>query len=531
MNGPATVMITDLDGAIEYVNRTFCALTGYALPEVFGQQASMMRSGLMPEQTYLELWAQLRRGEGWAGELQGRKKNGECYWEQASISPIRDDTGAICHFLKIAEDITQRKLLENELLASIETLRMSEANLQNTCRQLAATTRALKKSQRKLKRLSQEDALTGLLNRRGFKNELRRIKALAEREGHCIGFLIIDIDRFKEINDVYGHSIGDYILKTFADLLRAHLRASDLICRYGGDEIVIALPATDAKATRQTAKRFLQAVRRHTFLKGRTRVSVTVSIGASWWLPAPGQTIEPALRRADRALYSVKRDGRDGIAFGASDAEAPTPAPQQKAARTRAPMPAGQAVANLLLAALDAREKTTGAHCRRVARMAEALAQTMGLSSCKTEQIVQGALLHDIGKLTVSDTILKKPGPLTAAERDHVITHAASGAAILRATPETRALGDLVHSHHERMDGSGYPRGLKGGRISLGARILAVADTYDAIRAGRPYAKRRSAREALKEIRRLRGSLFDPAVVDALARCQGRLEAILKAGS
>jgi len=321
MNGPATVMITDLEGTIEYVNRTFCALTGYALSEVFGQQVSMMRSGLLPDQFFQDIWARLRKGEDWAGELQGRKKNGECYWEQASISPIRDDTGAICHFLKIAEDITQRKLLENELLASVDTLRTSEANLQATCRQLAATARALKKSQRKLQRLSQEDALTGLLNRRGFKLELRRVKALAERERHSIGFLIIDIDHFKQINDLYGHAIGDHILKSVADLLRAHLRASDLICRFGGDEIVVALPATDEEATRLTANRLLRAVRQHDFSKGQTTLSVTVSIGAACKPPLRGHSVEKVLKLSDHALYCIKKKGRDGMAFWSSDAD------------------------------------------------------------------------------------------------------------------------------------------------------------------------------------------------------------------
>lgn len=528
MNGPATVMITNLDGAIEYVNRTFCSLTGYALAEVFGQQASMMRSGLMPEQTYLDLWAQLRSGENWTGELQGRKKNGECYWEQASISPIRDDTGAVCHFLKIAEDITQRKLLENELLTSIETLRMSEANLQNTCGQLAAAARALKKSQRKLQRLSQEDALTGLLNRRGFKNELRRVKALAEREGHCIGFLIIDIDRFKEINDVYGHAIGDHILKTFADLLRAHLRASDLICRYGGDEIVIALPATDPEATRLTAKRILKAVRQHDFSKGKVKLTITVSIGAACKTPVTRQSLDKVLKLTDRALYCIKKKGRNGMAFWASDEDLAASSTELDAAAESEHSQPFRLVFHMLVAMLDAREKATGDHSKRVAKMACELARAMNLQPAQVELVKQGALLHDIGKVAIPDTILLKPGPLTPAERKIVQKHPKTGYDILQSCPEFKAISEIVLSHQERFDGSGYPHGLKGKKICLGARVFAVVDAYDAIRAGRPYAKPRSEEEALLEIQKHRGKQFDPEVVDALARCQSKIEAVLK---
>ncbi len=529
MDGPAAVAITDAKGTLEYVNRKFSALTGYSAAEAIGRKASLLKSGLMQPSCYRSLWRQLKKGEEWTGEFLNRKKNGEIYWEQASIAPVRDAAGRLRHYLKIAEDITERKRLESELRKSFESLQAHEAQLRTTCRELAATARALKASEREQQRLSQEDALTGLLNRRGFEAGLRRAKALAERQGRGIGFLIIDIDHFKLINDRHGHAAGDNILKACAKLFGARLRASDLLCRYGGDELVIALPSATPEATRLTAGRILQAVRRHAFLKGRTRIPVTVSIGASWGLPAPGQTIEHALRRADRALYCVKRDGRNGIAFGASDDEAPHPGPHRKAARAGAPdLSPRQAAANLLLAALDAREQVTGAHCRRVARMAEELAQGMGLSHEQTKQIAHGALLHDIGKITISEAILKKPDPLTTAEREHVNTHAACGAAILRADPETRSISEIVHSHHERLDGSGYPRGLKGKSISLGARVLAVADTYDAIRAGRPYAKRRSAREALEEIRSLRGSLFDPDVVDTLERCQSKLEAILR---
>ncbi len=526
MNGPATVVITDAEGAIEYVNRKFSALTGYAASEAVGQKASLLKSGLMPESCYRALWKQLRRGEDWSGEFHNRKKNGEHYWEQASISPVLDADGTLRYYLKIAEDITRRKQLEADLRQSIETLQANETQLQATCKDLGAVTRELKKSQRKLQRLSQEDALTGLLNRRGFESELLRAKSLAERERHDIGFLIIDIDHFKLINDRYGHATGDRILKASAKLLRSLLRASDLICRYGGDEIVIALPAADAETTRLTAKKILTAVRQHAFSKGKTELFITVSIGASCGTPVQGQSLENMLILADRALYRIKRTGRNGMSFAMSgDAPAAEAAP-----RCDAHGQPFRLAFNALIAMLDAREKATGSHCRRVSLMAGVLTRVLKLPADQIDLITHSALVHDIGKIAIHDTILLKPEPLTAEERDLIQKHPKTGYDILQSSPEFTAFSEIVFSHHERLDGSGYPRGLKGKRICMGARILAVADTYDAIRAGRPYAAPRSAEEALSEIQRWRGSHFDPDVVDALRLCQGELEAILNAG-
>ena len=528
MNGPATVMITDLDGAILYVNQTFCSATGYALADVFGQQVSMLSAGPVSDPANQELWERLRRGEEWVGELHGRRKNGECYWEQASICPIRDESGRLRHLLKISEDITQRKLLENELRSAVETLRANEASLQATCRQLAAATRALKKSQRKLQRLSQQDALTGLLNRRGFKSELQRVKALAEREGQCIGFLIIDIDHFKQINDLYGHAIGDHILKTVAELLRAHLRASDLICRYGGDEVIIALPSTDEAATRLTANRILQAVRHHDFSKGHAKLAVTVSIGAACKSPLHNHSVEKVIKLSDHALYCIKKKGRDGMAFWSADAEQADVPEAQGESKYSQPF---RFVFHILVTLLEAREQVTGEHCKRVAQMAALLARAMNLAPAQVEIVEQSALLHDIGKIAIPDAILTKPGPLTPEERKIVQRHPKTGADILRATPEFKAISEVILSHQEWYDGSGYPRRLKGKQICIGARIFAVVNAYEAMRAGRPYARPRPPREALREITRWSGKQFDPDAVGALARCQAELEAVLKGRS
>ena len=173
---------------------------------------------------------------------------------------------------------------------------------------------------------------------------------------------------------------------------------------------------------------------------------------------------------------------------------------------------------------LDTREKRTGAHSKRVARMAVVLARKMGASLEEIEYIGTGALLHDIGKVGIPDAILLKAGPLTPEEREVMKTHPHLGYNIIKAGPGLEPASEIVLAHQERYDGTGYPRGLKGEDICLGARIFAVVDTYDAIRSDRPYSKSRSAAEALAEIVRNSGTQFDPAVVVALQNCQADIE-------
>ena len=173
---------------------------------------------------------------------------------------------------------------------------------------------------------------------------------------------------------------------------------------------------------------------------------------------------------------------------------------------------------------LDARERKTGAHSKRVARMAVVLARKLGASLEEIEIIGTGALLHDIGKIGIPDAILLKEGPLTDEEREIMKTHPHLGYNVIKAGPGLEPASEIVLAHQERFDGSGYPRGLKGEEICLGARIFAVVDAYDAIRSDRPYSRGRGAAETLAEIVRHSGTQFDPAVVEVLRSCQAEIE-------
>ncbi len=177
-----------------------------------------------------------------------------------------------------------------------------------------------------------------------------------------------------------------------------------------------------------------------------------------------------------------------------------------------------------LVSMLEAREKATGEHSKRVTWIAAMLAEQLGVNGRELETIRSGAFLHDIGKVAIPDAILQKPSGLDAQEWEIMKTHAEIGFSILSHSPELAEVAEIVYSHHERYDGTGYPRGLRGEEIPRGARIFAVADAYDAIRFERPYSPARSAEEALREILRCRGTHFDPAVVDAFAICQPEIE-------
>ncbi len=526
IDGPMPVMLLNADGRIEYVNRKFTDLTGYEMAELKGKDVSVLTCAECCHNTIVSVWQDILLGESWSGESEGCRKDGGRFWEQTSVTPILNEKGEISHYLKISYDISHRKKLERELCAAIAILKEKEQNLLETCNKLKQTTCELEKSKAKLQYLSQEDSLTGLLNRRGFQRELRKLKAVAEREDKSIGIIIIDIDHFKIINDNYGHAVGDYVLRKFAAILKSMLRVSDLICRYGGDEVVIAMPVNDCDAVAKTADRILIDIRNTNFSTGQTRMPVTLSIGAACEKPIRTRPLHNLIKKADRALYQSKRNGRNTITLWHKDDSLDSEDGEIHPSALNRQTQKFNYVFNTLVEMLDAREKATGEHSRRVSKMVGILARTMALSDAQIEMCEQGALLHDIGKIIIPDSILLKPGELSAEEWEIVKKHPQTGYDILKSNPEFREIAEIVLSHQERFDGTGYPRKLPGEQICLGARINAIADSYDAIRVGRLYSSPRSYEEARAEIERCSGTQFDPLVVATFLRCQHQLETV-----
>lgn len=375
--------------------------------------------------------------------------------------------------------------------------------------------------------LATHDFLTGLGNRAYFEEALKHEVAVSRRNGRPLALLLADLDTFKEINDAHGHAAGDAVLQEFARIILKESRAADSAVRYGGDEFALLLPDTDLEGGLTLARRIVNTTARHTFRYGDIPLSLTVSMGlAGSWDLGSDAPISQLTYWADMALYRAKREGRNTVRVfdGIRDAE-----PSKSEGRTHAGDHGlrrdGVAEAcRLVVSLLDEREPGHALHSNRVRIFACILGRAMGLSERAVEDLSWAALLHDLGKIGVPESILLKTGPLTREERRAVERHAELGARFAEAHEALAPAADLIRAHHERYDGTGYPRGLKGEAIPLGARILAVADAYEALRTDRRYRPAMTREQAARHIQDGAGRHFDPEVTTVFRACQDELE-------
>ena len=283
---PASIIITDPDGNIEYVNPKFIKLTGYNLEEVRGQTPRILKSGQTPPEVYEELWQNILAGNEWRGEFLNRKKNGELFWESASISSITDPKGTITHFIGIREDISDRKAAE-------EKIRLLNAELE---------------------KLALTDYLTNLNNRRFFiQRGVEEIKR-AHRNSQPLALLMVDIDEFKNVNDTYGHEIGDLALQHVAEVMKSSLREIDLLGRLGGEEFAALLPNTTLEDALLSAERVRETIANMSLeISGQVLSNpITISVGVAT-ITDGMSGIDDLLRKADIALYRAKNNGRNCV--------------------------------------------------------------------------------------------------------------------------------------------------------------------------------------------------------------------------
>jgi diguanylate cyclase (GGDEF)-like protein/putative nucleotidyltransferase with HDIG domain len=324
--------------------------------------------------------------------------------------------------------------------------------------------------------------------------------------------VVLDLDHFKLVNDTYGHPTGDRALIHVADTLREVVRPGDTLARIGGEEFGWVLPETSALEAWQATERARRLLLASPVPRaGRLNFSAGV---------CDLEQVDPPLgaaelvRLADGALYWAKRNGR-GVTFRYSPAVV-TALTAEDMARS-AVREQSLATVRALARTVDARDPHTHEHSERVADLAVAIARDLGWSDPQAALLHEAALVHDIGKIGVPDEVLLKPGALTAQERAMIEAHAAAGARIV-AGALTEEQVCWIRWHHERMDGAGYPEGLTEPMIPDGARILAVADAFDAMTAARRYRRQLSPDEAMAECRAAAGTQFWSAAVDALAR-------------
>jgi diguanylate cyclase (GGDEF)-like protein len=337
-----------------------------------------------------------------------------------------------------------------------------------------------------LARVSRADPLTGCLNRRGFEERLAAELDVSRRGGRLFGLVTLDLDDFKLVNDTRGHEAGDELLRWVAQRANEVLRPMDSLGRFGGDEFAVLVPGAGVPESREVARRLRDAL--------GERVSVSSGVAS---FPADGDDRDALHRRADQDLYAAKH-GRAPEGAGPSTREL--------------------AWAAALARAVELRTAVAVDHGSAVAGYAAAVAQQMGWSGGDLAMLRMAAMLHDVGKVSVPDSILQKAGPLTVDEFEAIKAHPAAGADIVEQVDGLSPVVGWIRHSHEHVDGSGYPDGLCGDSIPMASRILLVAEAFDAMTRERPYGVPLGRDEAVAELWDNAGLQFDPQCVAALER-------------
>lgn len=399
----------------------------------------------------------------------------------------------------VVPDLRPTMLVAGILLALLLVVRQVLAGIENKRLALALST----------------DPVTGLHAYRPFQDALQTELDIAERTNGSVALVMFDIDGFRRLNDACGHTAGDQLLKQAADAIARCVRSSDSIGRLGGDEFAVIMGGASAEHAQRFALRALAEVR--TVCDDVTGNPLQATAGIAVY-PLHAATRAELLRCAAGALFWAKRHDRGG--FAVYDPSVVTSL-DAKDEIERLEVETQVRAIRALAVAVDARDPATQFHSKNVALLVTELAYELGLPHEHVRRLEIAALLHDVGKIGVSDRVLRKRSPLTAAEVMHVREHSVLGERIMRSS----GFDDValwVRHHHERYDGSGYPDGLAAERIPYEARLLAVCDAYDAMTSERPYRSAMSPAAALQEIDCCIGSQFDPEVAEAFIALMGR---------
>ena len=397
----------------------------------------------------------------------------------------------------------------------------------------------------KLQQQSITDGLTGIKTRRFFWEALSAEWKRASRSGRPFSVVLIDLDKFKEVNDTMGHFEGDLVLARVGRLLEQKSRQSNVVARYGGDEFIVLMPETGADQAQVLAERLRQWLATDPMLSEH---KITGSFGVASF-PMHGFSIEDIIRVADAGMYVSKRSGGNSVstaqefvegqdfarqrqqisAFieGFLQRERNGPEHLEELLTTLYKLCGGDEDCNVgvlkeaiesLSRAAESREIQTAGHGDLVARYSEVIARGLGLSSDETADLVYAARVHDVGKIFISETILNKPGPLNDDEFLQVKMHPQIGAEIIGIIPHSTMMREAIEHHHQRFDGSGYPDGWCGEQIPLWARIIGLTDAYANMLTEQSFSSARTPDQALDELVKMSGTRFDGMLVRVLLR-------------
>lgn len=388
-------------------------------------------------------------------------------------------------FINILSDIKEGESMKG-VQVSVEVEGVREYFMLNVsyCREneIVVLSNRVTELQRQLENnyfLSYNDQLTGLCNRRSFENTLEKF---VDEGKYPISFIVSDINGLKMVNDSFGHEKGDELLLKYADALKKLNLKHEYVSRIGGDEFAIILPFFESEEASQIRDK-LSSYCSEEFING---VELSVSFGVATMYDS-GESINEVLKVAEDKMYQQK------IYVYASRKDN---------------------TIEIINNTLHAKNKREQLHSNRVAELAERTAKCLGMNVEEQNKIRTAGLMHDIGKIGIPEELLNKPADLTEEEYKEVAKHPEIGYRILKASGKMLEIADCVLSHHEKWDGTGYPRGIKGEEISLEARIIAIADTYDAMTNQREYRRGLSKEVAIAELIKYKGTQFDPNLVD-----------------
>ncbi|MEK6266479.1 MAG: HD-GYP domain-containing protein [Clostridium sp.] len=362
---------------------------------------------------------------------------------------------------------------------------------------------------RRLESLANEDGLTGIYNHRFFYDALGGIMKVSEKENKPVAMIFMDIDYFKNYNDLYGHQKGDEVLKSIGLILKKSIRKDDIAARYGGEEFAIILPNTPEAGAIKLAEKLRSKIEKTYFYgeENQPNGKLTVSIGVSIYPDKAKNAIE-LFKSADDALYRAKFFDKNRVETYTSILD------ELKIDIEDEHIDMITSI-KTLISVINAKDKYTYGHVERVVTYSRLLADKLELDEKNKKDLIYGAYMHDIGKINIPKDILNKNMPLTSEEWGIMKQHSLNGVEIIKSVESLKEIIPLILHHHERYDGNGYPDNLKGDNIPYLVRMLTVADCFDAMTSSRPYNKRKTYEEAIDELRRCSGTQFDKDIADA----------------
>lgn len=505
-NIPLHIGAIDKSGKFTVWNKFSEKLFGYSAEEAIG---NLSPSDI--HQTKKEAREVIRAAEEegfFDKELNLVRKDGKLTPVRLVVVPYKDAAGNIAGFYGFAVDISIRRKAEAERSKLMEELINSN---------------------KKLRQMALKDPQTGLYNHRYLMESLETEFARAKKYGYPLTAVMIDVDYFKSINDTYGHDFGDIVLKQLASYLKGMIHGYDIIVRFGGEEFVIISPGLDRNKAQAMGERIRDAIALYNFGNKEHNVKLSLSIGVSSYPEDGIARSMDLINIAEKILDKTKEEGGDRVYTsidiggnkkkGAKKESMDVVFLKEKIGKLTK-----QGKQNLIesIAAfaktIEMKDHYTGEHVEKTVHYATEIAKKLDLSDEEIENVKQAAMLHDLGKVGISDKILLKKTKLTKKEYEEIKRHPQIAADIIRSIQFMHDIVPLVLYHHEHWDGKGYPGGLKGEEIPIGARIIAISDVYQALTSNRPYRKARSEKEAIDIIRQCSGTQFDPKIVNTFLR-------------